>query len=671
MPTLTRGESSQLFAEAICRLTTLMLDANNQCSITKTARWLLEESIFSLVVGRAPASPTTTNRKRPGTIEKLALADRDEVASLKDALPLLEAAHTLDPLLDLLEVAVDEQVLIASVDSTRDDHEFTYAIPVSGPPHANQWPIRVAQSTNRILRKFARFLPNGLDYIVRYDTYIPSGVQSFHLTATTGDGPCTVRDALLTVESHRTRMDYLTKDLRYASDPAAHGPKDHPTLRQYEARHALIYLKELIHRRILEAEWQQMALNEKSIKTCIKLTQAPELWEGGAASETQIAKDLNSAAAEIDAASLGTGFNFDPNPVGPVASVFWRRSESGANSISDIPSSIYVRIVEDKAANKGTTAVFGLAVLLTTYLVFKASFYSWLPWDWYGTAMTIGNIAAKVTILLLIPGFLFTRLDLPDSGTISAELQLRSRLVSFCIIFSAVVASVIIVWEPLAESSGVIDFPAGGTLSVCLLAAQGFLVLGAWWSPSWPRVLRARPSASRFSPSRTKPAARVPAWIKRNGATRIDHFRREPDSIFCAVGPSDSARQFPNPRLADPAAVDMPDSARQFPNPRLADLAAVDMLVATEPLQEISLEVHHIGDCPGSLAALLADHGSQPFTETLSEGAYGLGLIIGTQRRDALPRPERDDSGFGIELVSDVPRHRRIFRSAHHRALRF
>lgn len=216
--TLTRGESSQLFSQAICRLMTSILNANTKCETTTAAKWLLEQTIDSLVVGRAPASNTRTDRQQEGPCQQPPRADRPETACLKRALEALLLSGTLNPVLDLLQVAVDEQVLIASVNTAHNDHEFSYSVPVTIPPPAKRRRGGVRQWLPRFFRKCVQVLCNNQDYIVRYDTYIPSGVHSYHLTAKAEDGSPTVRDAILAVRSRNTQVDHLKQDLLYAAN---------------------------------------------------------------------------------------------------------------------------------------------------------------------------------------------------------------------------------------------------------------------------------------------------------------------------------------------------------------------------------------------------------------------------------------------------------------------
>jgi hypothetical protein len=76
---------------------------------------------------------------------------------------------------------------------------------------------------------------------------------------------------------------------------------------------------------------------------------------------------------------------------------------------------------------------------------------------------------------------------------------------------------------------------------------------------------------------------------------------------------------------------------------QLADLAGRNLIVASQPLVEVGLEIRHIRDRPGYLREVLgtaAPAGSDAaneytLSETFSTAAFGVGLVIGTNRRPA------------------------------------
>ena len=68
----------------------------------------------------------------------------------------------------------------------------------------------------------------------------------------------------------------------------------------------------------------------------------------------------------------------------------------------------------------------------------------------------------------------------------------------------------------------------------------------------------------------------------------------------------------------------------------LADLARAGYRVLHEPSMQVEFEIHHLVDRPGGLARIIArDPDGSGFAETLSAGANGVGLVVGTRIADA------------------------------------
>ncbi|QWF80069.1 hypothetical protein [Amycolatopsis sp. CA-230715] len=105
---------------------------------------------------------------------------------------------------------------------------------------------------------------------------------------------------------------------------------------------------------------------------------------------------------------------------------------------------------------------------------------------------------------------------------------------------------------------------------------------------------------------------------------------------------------------------------RRLPTRNVADLARAGFEIARQPLTKVDFEVHHIADRAGylrQLARLGQERGEADavFLETLSSGANGGGVAIGTHTRNPVEsvaaleqrdgqnrpaRPEQDDGGW-------------------------
>jgi hypothetical protein len=83
----------------------------------------------------------------------------------------------------------------------------------------------------------------------------------------------------------------------------------------------------------------------------------------------------------------------------------------------------------------------------------------------------------------------------------------------------------------------------------------------------------------------------------------------------------------------------------------LADLARAGYRVLHEPSMQVEFEIHHLVDRPGGLAGIVArDPDGRAFAETLSSGAHGVGLVIGTRIADAPDRAHlQSDASVRLE----------------------
>jgi hypothetical protein len=89
----------------------------------------------------------------------------------------------------------------------------------------------------------------------------------------------------------------------------------------------------------------------------------------------------------------------------------------------------------------------------------------------------------------------------------------------------------------------------------------------------------------------------------------------------------------------------------------LADLARAGYRVLHEPSMQVEFEIHHLVDRPGGLAGIVAqDQTGHGFAETLSAGANGVGLVVGTRVADAPGRAHRL-AGASVRLEDSSDEH--------------
>ena len=142
-------------------------------------------------------------------------------------------------------------------------------------------------------------------------------------------------------------------------------------------------------------------------------------------------------------------------------------------------------------------------------------------------------------------------------------------------------------------------------------------------------------------------------WAPRTGSHGADVGRVRADARFFSVlGGAPVNRRRTRGGTVEPSA-----TAHE-----LADLARAGYRVLHEPSMQVEFEIHHLVDRPGGLAGIVArDPTGHGFAETLSAGANGVGLVVGTRIADAPGRAHRQ-AGASVRLdgrqrrARDVPR---------------
>jgi hypothetical protein len=164
-------------------------------------------------------------------------------------------------------------------------------------------------------------------------------------------------------------------------------------------------------------------------------------------------RQLAEAAREIRRQGLGLDFIVENEPPGQRAHVDWRRSPSRVDSAQYINVSVNMFVRDISGLRSGSITAYVLSVVAISYTLasmrygtpwpFGALFPGGLSWPWFAPLTvrheTVSN--AAITVMLLVPGFLYTRLNLPQRHTIAGRLRRLPRMVAHLTIgFAAAVA---------------------------------------------------------------------------------------------------------------------------------------------------------------------------------------------------------------------------------------
>jgi len=524
VPRLTQYETSRLMASGLYRLLRESLTSHPDSSDRDTdlshllfkvhePRWLIQAALLALFTERnRPDAPTVT-KVTPGTVDGHVRQYRKLALGIFD-----EYAHYLKDYSALLDVALNEYLLVVALDATTDGHVLTYETPL----YVNERPPFL-QRVWRALRA------SGEGYYVQYHTDIPSTLRSYHLIFECGS-VVDISHIYLSTDADARTVESLESDLAHIADrlesqsraPAGESARK---LLELETQTALRKMAEILRRRKWEGSHANIALPGQYLRASYDLTQAAVAGEAtlgadGKANNSILnhpsisPENLRAAATELAALDMSHDLSLESDPVTNRAHVYWRGTPEHSVHAGRIHIRAGAILREATGAGPRDALLYAGVLAGTVYLM--ACFLSRSIWP-YGNAIlapahSIRDTEAVIAVLLVVPGFLYTRLTLPDPHSISGHLSAVPRIVvRFCIASMVVVAAAI----AAASEAGVIRIAfIFGTLLPLLSTVLLFRrrpydlkdALGRMGAPKWasgyrPRRRRAVAPDVRFSSS--------------------------------------------------------------------------------------------------------------------------------------------------------------------------
>jgi hypothetical protein len=447
LPRLTQYETSRLLASGLYRLLRGILsshpDSRQETDLGRflfrvdESRWLVQAALVALLTDRtrplrheSSYAPRAPGRSSPdGYIERGEQYRAFAIGVLDEYQSLLETYS------QLLAVAVNDYLLVAALDASKDDHLLSYDSPVHVPK-------RVSRKTG--LRNWLP--PTRMNYRVQYVARIPSSLRSYHMVAETQPGVHIQTMSLVTDADRGAAKEVgadlltLAQTLRAEGGTAAVSPE----LVELELQTALGRLSELLRTRQWDANQADLRIPQRVLEASDRLVQVYRTGDGTLDQQSRFrtklaksvaAEDLQAASMEIEAQEIGFDFSLENHPVSTRAHAYWRRSTSRPSIGGHVLMRCTLTLRDATGARPGSVAAYGVAVATTIYAM--ACFLSQTPWP-YGRGIAIQNPGAVITVLLLVPGFLYTRLDLPGRHTILGRLRSRSRQIAHMCIGSAI-----------------------------------------------------------------------------------------------------------------------------------------------------------------------------------------------------------------------------------------
>ena len=457
VPRLTQYETSRLLVSGLYRLLRESLTSHPDSSDPDTdlnrilfkvhePRWLIQAALLTLFTERNRPDAPTVMRDTPGTVDghvrqyrKLALGVFDQYEDyLKDYSALLD-------------VALNQHLLVVALDARTDEHLLTY-----------ESPLHVSDRAPLPQRIWRALRASGEGYYVQYRTSIPATLRSYHLVFECGSD-VDIDNMYLSTDADARTATSLESDLAVVADrleSQRQTPAGEPArkLLELETQTALRKVAEIMRRRSWDASrTDDIILPEQYLRASHQLMQAAVAGEatpeaGGKANNSILTHpsispgNLRAAAAELADLEMSKDLSLDGEPVTNRAHVYWRRAPEHSVNSGEIHVRAGAILRESTGAGPRDALLYAAVLAGTAYLM--ASFLSRSIWPYDGAilkpAHSVHDAEAVIAVLLVVPGFLYTRLTLPDVHSISGHLRAVPRIViRVCIASMVVVAAAV------------------------------------------------------------------------------------------------------------------------------------------------------------------------------------------------------------------------------------
>ncbi|WP_133909349.1 hypothetical protein [Actinophytocola oryzae] len=471
VPRTTQVENGRALIHGLCRAFRMFLTSDRRTEDPKEllhgirhsynrSRWLIEATIAAMVtsgrpiVGALPPPPADGGRA----------TDSDSIRD-KAAAAVTQLFEPDSPFLRLLDIASSEYLLVVAMPTNKAQVFIRYEAPVIP-----------ARSKHVNPRNFlARWVGIRHEFTVRYSTLIPRAVSSYHVTAEV-PSEIQVRRYFLTTDVDAPALQSLVADMRAVADSYDNLRTIAPKLLELELQGIASRLAEFGRRRQTDLESFRAYIEERYATFSSRPPRFParpaaiQNGDTGLVLEQPIVTRLERfanlyeadyfrkladgllpreallrLASELEETQVDQDVHVDNDPRENAGHAQWQRRPFGADpdSIEPVTSTVYMALVDDPPSLASNVAKLLLAVLILVVgfgVVMEPDFFSGVPvlsefGAWFQPRIEdggpISSADAIVTMLLLVPGLLLSRLEIPSNKTVLGQLRLFPRYVAY------------------------------------------------------------------------------------------------------------------------------------------------------------------------------------------------------------------------------------------------
>jgi hypothetical protein len=474
VPRMPMVETTQALVQGVCKAFRMFLTSDRRTEDPQAllhtvrhdahrSRWLIEATIAELITAggrdRSPVPP----RRAPGRAPDRA-TDTDSIRD-KAARAIEELFEPGSPFLRLLDVASQDFLLVVEVSTSKAQSFLRYDAPVI-PARSHHLSARNA---------VARWLGFRHEFTVRYATLIPRAVKSYHVMLEVPT-EIQVRRFFMTSDVDSPALRSLVEDMRAVSASYDQLRAVTPKLLELELQGIASQLAEFGRRRYRDLEsfmsyiegryatfsprpprfpaWTEADTPETSLvpdrPVVTRLAQFSHLYETGhypKLADGLITREvLDELADELERAQVDQDVHVDNDPRENAGHAHWQRRPFGFDPqpVEPVASTVYAALVDDPPSLATNVSKLLLAVLVLVVgfgLVLESTMFSGVPLlrdlnasfhpSPDGADSPMSSADAVVTMLLLVPGLLLSRLDIPSNKTVLGQLRLFPRYVAY------------------------------------------------------------------------------------------------------------------------------------------------------------------------------------------------------------------------------------------------
>jgi hypothetical protein len=513
VPRLTSHVTANLTSVALVQLFRMLLDANPGSTDRHSelyrirhdwhrARWLVEAAVRSLIT-EGPAA----ERAEMAASARSSRNDPDQEIRSQAGRALEKLFDAEADFLALLETAAAEHPMVVLLPDQRARFHLRFDAPALPDDNGPAPPIPTWRTIIGALSLRREF-----DFC--YRTGIPRAVESYHLTVDVAP-EVTVKSLLLSttvdVAAATAVADDVTKVAKRLSD---RGVRPDEVLTREVMRGVSARLFAITHRRQLDADRLPTTRGDATLPAPADWWARAALDENGRASLIgRDDKQLLTVADEIDRLQIGRDVAGDNGPRENTAHAYWHRPQadhSGTRSTDPLRVRAYVLLSDEPPSLAGSVTRM-IALLLA--MVFGLGSYLTGGFGWLianpGQPVTVRAESAVVTILLLVPGLLLSRLSIPATRAALGNLRMLARLLAYAAVIATTVLGAAIAAVPDSDAVPTGFFQGTGLCLVLLIVYSGLSL--------FVQVGRRRPAAAT-------PIA--PAWLRAASSRRSGRVER-------------------------------------------------------------------------------------------------------------------------------------------------